>query len=157
MATPREKFTAALLALKELQDQGIVVFQSVEFPNRIYREILLKNGFIKEVLKGWYISSDPGADFGDTTTWYSNYWDFCVKFLEFKYKDAWCISADQSLKLHAGDWSVPNQLLVRSPLGNNNPTHLPNNTSLFKYQSELPYQNICTIEKDCEFIHLQAP
>lgn len=148
MATPREKFAAALIALKDLQDRGELAFYTAEFPNRNYREILLKNGFIKEVIKGWYISTDPGSDPGDTTSWYSNYWDFCVKFLEFKYKDAWCLSADQSLKIHAGNWGVPNQLFIRSPLGNNHPTPFPHHTSLFNYQADLPNANERTAERN---------
>jgi hypothetical protein len=148
MATPRERFAAALTALKELQDRGTVTFYTSELPNRNYREILLKNGFIKEVVKGWYISADPGSDFGDTTAWYSSYWEFCVKFLEFKYKDSWCLSADQSLKIHAGNWSVPNQLFVRSPIGNNHPTPFPHNTSMFNYQADLPDANVLMIEKN---------
>jgi fido (protein-threonine AMPylation protein) len=148
MATPRQKFAAALTALKNLQDHGTVTFYTTEFPNRNYREILIKNGFIKEVLKGWYISSHPGSDFGDTTAWYSSYWDFCVKFLKFKYQNDWCLSADQSLKIHAGNWSVPNQLFVRSPMGNNHPTPFPHHTSLFNYQAELPDSSILMTERD---------
>lgn len=63
MATPRERFVAALKVLKELQDKGTVAIYTGDISNRNYREILLKNGYLKEVLKGWYISSNPG----DTT------------------------------------------------------------------------------------------
>lgn len=146
MATPRERFAAALTVLKELHDQGTVTFQSSELPNRTYREILLKKGFIREVVRGWYISSDPASNPGDTTAWFSSYWDFCVKYLEKKYGDNWCLSADQSLKLHAGNRTIPNQLFVRSPDGNNHPTPFPHQTSLFNYQSALPEASVRTVE-----------
>ncbi|WP_316840425.1 hypothetical protein [Pedobacter gandavensis] len=57
MATPQEKFAEALLTLKELQEKGGSAIYTAEIPNRSQREILVKNGFIKEVSKGWYISS----------------------------------------------------------------------------------------------------
>lgn len=138
MATPRERFVEALKFLQEIQKKGIVGIHTDDMPNRKYREILSKNGFIREVTKGWYIATSPEEKNGETTAWYSSYWDFVAVFLKRKYGDNWCLSADQSLLLHAGNQSVPQQLLVRSPQGNNNPTPLPHNTSLFNMRGELP-------------------
>lgn len=138
MATPRERFVEALKFLQELQEKGIVGIHTDDMPNRKYREILSKNGFIREVTKGWYITTSPEEKDGETTAWYSSYWNFVAVFLERKYGDNWCLSADQSLLLHAANQSVPQQLLVRSPQGNNNPTPLPHNTSLFNMRGELP-------------------
>lgn len=138
MATPRERFVEALKFLQELQEKGIVSIHTDDMPNRKYREILSKNGFIREVAKGWYITTSPEEKDGETTAWYSSYWDFVTVFLERKYGDNWCLSADQSLLLHAANHSVPQQLLVRSLQGNNNPTPLPHNTSLFNMRGELP-------------------
>ncbi|WP_293888542.1 MULTISPECIES: Fic family protein [unclassified Sphingobacterium] len=138
MATPRERFVEALKFLQELQEKGIVGIHTDDMPNRKYREILSKNGFIREVAKGWYITTSPEEKDGETIAWYSSYWDFIAVFLERKYGDNWCLSADQSLLLHAANQSVPQQLLVRSPQGNNNPTPLPHNTSLFNMRGELP-------------------
>jgi hypothetical protein len=138
MATPRERFVEALKFLQELQEKGIVGIHTDDMPNRKYREILSKNGFIREVAKGWYITTSPEEKDGETIAWYSSYWNFVAVFLERKYGDNWCLSADQSLLLHAANQSVPQQLLVRSPQGNNNPTPLPHNTSLFNMRGELP-------------------
>ncbi|QQT26719.1 Fic family protein [Sphingobacterium spiritivorum] len=138
MATPRERFVEALKFLQDLQDKGITGIHTDDMPNRKYREILSKNGFIREVAKGWYISTSPEEKDGETTAWYSSYWDFITVFLERRYGNNWCLSADQSLLLHAGNQSVPQQLLVRSPKGNNNPTSFPHNTSLFNIRGELP-------------------
>ncbi|MGJ1324715.1 Fic family protein [Sphingobacterium faecium] len=138
MATPRERFVEALKFLQELQEKGIIGIHTDDMPNRKYREILSKNGFIREVAKGWYITTSPEEKDGETTAWYSSYWNFVAVFLERKYGDNWCLSADQSLLLHAANQSVPQQLLVRSPQGNNNPTPLPHNTSLFNMRGELP-------------------
>ncbi|EDM35969.1 hypothetical protein PBAL39_23217 [Pedobacter sp. BAL39] len=138
MATPRERFVEALNFLKDLQDRGIVGIHTSDMPNRKYRELLVKNGFIREVIKGWYVASNPEEKVGETTAWYSSYWDFIVLFLERKYGDNWCLAADQSLLLHAGNRSVPQQLLIRSSDGNNKQTPLPHNTSLFNMRTELP-------------------
>ena len=135
MATPKEKFAEALVTLKELQDKGSAGFYTEEIPNRSKREILLKNSFIKEVSKGWYVSADPSEAPGDTTSWYSCYWEFCAKFIRHKYGENWCLSADQSLMIHAGNWTVPTQLQLRSPRGNNSSITLPHNTSLFNYRA----------------------
>lgn len=156
MATPQERFAAALHKLKDLQDRNEVAITVTDLPNRVYREILLKNGFIKEVIKGWYVSSDPNVGPGETTAWYSSYWDFCVKFLNSRYGNDWILSADQSLRIHAGNWSVPAQLFLRSPKGNNNPTSLAHNTSLFNYRADLPASELITVEKGIRMYSLQG-
>ncbi len=138
MATPTQKFVAALKRLKKLQDKGMGGIYFSEIPQREYREILVQNGFLKEVSKGWYVPSNPAESEGDTTSWYSCYWDFCAKYLNHKYKLLWCLSADQSLLAHAENYTVPAQLIVKSPQGNNTPTAFPHYTSMFNLKSELP-------------------
>jgi len=156
MATPRERFTEALTFLKDLQDKGKVGIYTDDIPNAKYRQLLIKKGFIREVSKGWYIATDPNEKNGETTAWYSSYWDFISQFLSRKYGDNWCLSADQSLLIHAGNWSVPQQLLVRSPNGNNKPTPLPHNTSLFNLKSEIPTTAHTEIQKGMRIYNLQS-
>ena len=148
MATPRERFVEALKFLHELQEKRVVGIYTDDIPSRKCREILTKNGFIREVTKGWYIATNPEERDGETTAWYSSYWDFIVAFLERRYGNNWCLSADQSLLLHAGNQSVPQQLLIRSPQGNNNPTAFPHNTSLFNMRSNLPSENQLMVTKN---------
>ncbi|WP_221389929.1 Fic family protein [Dyadobacter sp. NIV53] len=157
MATPRERFAEALQFLHDLQQKGIVGIHTDDMPSRKYREILSKNGFIREVTKGWYIATNPEEKDGETTAWYSSYWDFVAVFLERKYGHDWSLSAEQSLLLHAGSQAVPQQLLVRSPLGNNNPTPLPHKTSLFNMRGELPQADQLTISANgIRMYNLQA-
>src|SRR6187402_2030349 len=141
MATPRERFVEALKTLQELQAKGAVTLHTSEIPNSV-RALLVKKGFLKEIIKGWYIPTDPEERAGDSTSWYTSYWEFCVKFLEFKYSADWCISAEQSLLLHSGNYTVPLQLIVKSPLANNTVTNLPFNTTLFNLKAELPAESI---------------
>jgi hypothetical protein len=138
MATPRERLVEALTVLQELQAGGVVAIHTSELPKNSIRVLLVKKGFLKEIIKGWYIPTDPEERPGDSTSWYTSYWDFCTKFLEFKYGADWCISAEQSLQLHSGNCTVPLQLIIKSPLANNTVTNLPFNTTLFNLKAELP-------------------
>lgn len=157
MATPRERFVEALKFLQELQERGVVGIYTGDIPNRKYREMLIKNGFIKEVTKGWYIAANPEERDGETTFWYSSYWDFVAVFLERRYAENWCLSADQSLLIHAGNQVVPQQLLVRSPQANNLPTYFLHHTSLFNLRGDLPPADQLTIQKNgIRMYNLQA-
>ncbi|UUC46583.1 Fic family protein [Flavobacterium cerinum] len=156
MATPKERFIEALTFLKDIQDKGIVGIHTDTIPNTKYRQLLLKKGFIKEVTKGWYIATDPNEREGETTSWYSSYWDFIVQFLNRKYGNDWSLSADQSLLIHAGNWTIPQQLIIRTPQGNNKPTPLPHNTSLFNQKAEIPPVEHIEIQKGVRIYNLQS-
>ena len=137
MASPAEKLAASLEALKELQDQGVVAFRSGDL-SRTHRERLLENGFLQEVMKGWYIQARPNEQAGENTAWYASFWDFCAAYLGERFGTEWCLSPEQSLFFHAGNFTLPKQLLVRTPKGGNKPTELPHDTSLFDMRAALP-------------------
>lgn len=146
MATPSEKLAESLDILRELQENGVVAIKSSAI-SRTHRERLLENKFIKEVFKGWYIQTPHDERPGDSTSWYSSYWGFCSQLLEDRYGKDWCISPEQSLLLHAGNWTVPQQLIIKSPKGSNTKTDLPFNTSLFHIKSQL-LPNDAIVKKD---------
>jgi len=137
MAQPAEKLADSLSVLKELQDSGVVAIRTSHL-TRTHRQRLLQAGFIREVMKGWYTPSRPDEPAGDSTGWYASFWSFCTEYLNDRFGDEWCLSAEQSLSIHIGDWTVPKQLLVRSPKGGNKPTRLLFETSLFDVRLELP-------------------
>ena len=137
MATPREKLVESLEKLKALQDKGIVGIKTSDL-SRIHREKLIENGFIREVLQGWYIAAPQNEQQGDSTSWYVSFWGFCARYLMDRYGEEYCISAEQSLLLHAGNNTVPTQLIIKSARGNNLPTNLLFETSLFVIKSPLP-------------------
>ena len=146
MARPQEKLAESLEALRSLQERGMVAIRSRDL-SRTHRERLLSNGFLKEVMKGWYIPSRPDEASGDSTSWYTSFWDFCAAYLKTRFGDEWCLSAEQSIAVHTGNRTVPAQLLVRSPKGGNKPTTLPYGTSLFDMRLTLPTTNDI-VEKD---------
>jgi hypothetical protein len=137
MATPAEKLADSLQNLHRLQEEGKVAINTDEL-SRIDRERLKGSGFLKEVTRGWYIIARPDDKKGDTTSWYHSFWSFCSRFLHEKFKQEWCISAEQSLHIHAGNWTIPAQLIIKSPLANNFKTGLLFDTSLFLMRSDLP-------------------
>lgn len=137
MATPQEKLAESLEVLKTLQDKNVVAIRARDL-TRTHRERLQKNGFLKEVMKGWYIPANPNDDQGETTAWYASYWDFCASYLHERFGNEWCIGPEQSLSLHAGNRTVPAQLVIHSPRGGNKPTNLLHNTSVFDMRATMP-------------------
>ena len=137
MASPSEKLADSLAVLKGLQDGGAVAIRSKDL-TRTHRERLVRNGFLQEVIKGWYIPHRPDDQAGDSTAWYASFWQFCASYLESRFSEEWCLSPEQSVILHAGNWTVPGQLLVRAKRTRNNITTLPHGTSLLDIRAELP-------------------
>ncbi|MGX7666069.1 Fic family protein [Flavobacterium pedocola] len=138
MATPGEKLATSLQVLQKLQQKdNIVAIKSAEI-NRTHRERLVKNGFLKEVSKGWYIVANPNETPGDSTSWYTSYWQFCSRYLEDKYGNDYCLSADQSLLIHSGNNTVPLQLIIRAPTAANKSIKLLHNTTLLEIKTQLP-------------------
>jgi hypothetical protein len=144
MAIPSEKLAESLIALHGLQERGVVAIKS-DMLSRTHKERLVKSGFIEEVMRGWYIATSPQASRGDSTVWYSNYWGFSVQYLDDRFGDAWCLSPEQSLMIHAGNTKVPSQLLLRAPGANNLPVQLLRGTSLFLQALNLPADNERTV------------
>lgn len=137
MASPPAKLAASLALLKTLQDLGRIAIRANDLP-RAHRERLRKAGFLQEVMKGWYVPARPDEAPGESTAWYASFWGFCADYLNERFGGAWYLSPEQSLNLHAGDWTVPKQLLVRSPKGGNKPIGLLHGTSIFDARLDLP-------------------
>lgn len=138
MATPYEKLAKSLEILHSLQSPNGAAAIRARNLTRTHRERLLKNGFIEEVIKGWYIPSRPDEVRGESTGWYTSFWRFAAVYLETRFRKNWSLSPEQSISIHAGNWTVPRQLSMRSPKGTNTVTKLPHGTSLFELQATLP-------------------
>jgi hypothetical protein len=137
MATPQKKLAESLETLKKLQDSGVVAIRAADL-SRGHRERLLKNGFLQEVMKGWYIPTRPDEMAGKSTAWYASFWDFCAAYFRTRFDSDWCLSPEQSLSLQAGNRTVPGQLLVRAPKARNRATKLPFDTSVFDVRATMP-------------------
>ena len=140
MASPQEKLADSIVALEDLQTRGVVAVRSADL-SRTHRERLLAHGDLQQVMKGWYVASLPNRAGGETTAWYASYWAFCAEYLTTRFGHEWSLSPEQSVLIHAGTWSVPTQLLVRSPGARNQVTHLAHDTALFETRASLPPQD----------------
>ncbi len=138
MATPSDKLAQSLEVLKGLQDSNGAAAIKANDLTRTHRERLIENGFLQEVIKGWYIPTKPGEQPGSSTAWYASFWNFCSVYLKERFTSNWSLSPEQSLLIHAGNWTVPKQLLVRSPNARNKVTTFPHNTSLFDVRASIP-------------------
>ena len=136
MATPHEKLAASLAVLQKLQ-RNRRVFRSNEL-SRVHRERLLKNGFLREVVKGWLISTSPGTAKGDSTPWFASFWEFCARYCTDRFGDAWHLSAEQSLLLLVENTIIPAQVVTYSPKGTNNRLKLLFGTSLYDLKQRMP-------------------
>ena len=132
MATLGEKLAKSLVILQELQDKNNSIAIKTSEINRTHRERLLKNGFLQEVAKGWYIVVYPQGNEVGSTLWYTSYWQFCARYLSDKYGNDYCISAEQSILMHAGNNAIPQQLIIRAPKAPNKNISLLFKTSLFE-------------------------
>lgn len=155
MAKPSEKLAESLEILHQLQEKGMVAIRSADL-TRTHRERLCKNGFLQEVIKGWYIPARPDETAGESTTWYATFWPFCAAYLEHRKDKDWCLSPEQSLLLHAENWTVPKQLLVRAAKARNNITALPHGTSLLDIRAALPDNKDIVVKNGLHLFSLPA-
>ena len=137
MSKPSDKLAGSLEALHKLQEQGNIAIRSAEL-SRTHRERLCQNGFLQEVIKGWYIPARPDETAGESTAWYASFWKFCAAYLNHLKGNEWCLSPEQSLSIHAENWTVPKQLLIRATKARNNITALPHDTSLLDIRTAIP-------------------
>jgi Fic family protein len=137
MAHPTEKLADALEGLQRLQAEGRVAIRSSDL-SRVDRSRLVDAGFLKEVLRGWYIPARPDEGVGESTAWFASFWGFIAAYLTERLGDDWVVSPDQSLLLVTGNRTVPRQLLVRSPGARNRPTELIHGTSVIDTKLALP-------------------
>ncbi len=138
MATPQEKLAQSLEFLKKIQNQQEIAVIKSESISRVHKDRLLKNGFIKQVMKGWYISSKPDERPGDTTSWHNAFWQFCEVYLNDKFGEDWCISPEQSIAIHSENWTIPERLIIRSKKATNQKTDLLYKTSIYMVNLSMP-------------------
>ncbi len=148
MSSPPEKLAESLEVLrKSLANSNDQVIKS-NMISRTHRERLISNGFLVEVIKGWYILSRPEDKSGDSTSWYTSFWIFCSSYLDNKMSKEWVASPEQSLLIHADNWTIPDQLLIKSPNGNNNIIKLPHKTSVVDLKATIPERNQVIIKNN---------
>lgn len=129
-------FVEALRALKALQDVGKTVLKSGDL-TRPQREILVKNGFLRQIIKGWYMPCRPDESPGDTTPWYAVVRSFIREYCNERFGLSWHASPEYSVALQVGSTVPPKQVIVWSPRAANGVLQLPDGFSLLDYRRDL--------------------
>lgn len=131
MSTPGERLAASLEVLKGVQTGNVVRSSQI---SRVHRERLVKNDFLMEIVKGWYLATRPALNDGSSTPWFASYWTFVAAYLNDRFGDDYCLSSESSLHLHTGATVVPRQLVVITKAKGAQKLNLPFDTSLLIYQ-----------------------
>lgn len=102
------------------------------------RKILLDKGLLLEIVRGWYLLSRSQTEPNWPEVWRTSFWPFCARYLDYRFGQDWCLSANTSLLLHAENWNAPSALTVIAKGAKNRTVRLPFGTSLFCEQPTLP-------------------
>jgi hypothetical protein len=126
-----ELLAESLARAKKVTLRGILRAENI---SRLDRERLEAGGWLTRILRGWYLLKQPKQVEGDTTQWYSSFWDFISFYLDARFGDDYCLSANASIELHVGKTTIPHQVLVMVKKGGSSIIQLPFNTSIAIYQ-----------------------
>lgn len=110
--TPRQKLTRALEELHGAlgSERGVVRGSQLTNSNRL---LLLKHGYLREILKGWYFVSDPLSEPGDTTPFFANFWEYLARYLNERFgSTGYCLTSEHSLLRHAQYSVIPKTVHV---------------------------------------------
>lgn len=134
MPKPHKRLAFALGALKSLQEGGL---QAIPGPklSRTDREALLRAGFLKEVIRGWYIPHRPDEADEDSTAWYASMREFITDYAQERFGDRWHVNPEQSVLLRSGERTIPKQVQVWATEGTNQTVELLQGCSLFIYKA----------------------
>lgn len=125
--------TAALKTLKRLQEKHNGVVEASDFKDDAQRAMLFDTGFLRPVMKGWYICSSPSDNDGDTTAWYASFWAFVSGYLGKRFGKRYCLNPEASLMLHTGNTTVPRQVTCVTINSGTSKVDLPFDTSMLVY------------------------
>ena len=129
--SPHVLLAEALSRVEKSANEGIVRSQNIA---RRDRERLLKGGWLQVIITGWYMFTSPQAREGESTTWYISYWHFIQQYLQERFGEEYCLSAESSLDIHTANNVIPQQVVVICKSGGNYMLPLPHNTSIVIYQ-----------------------
>ena len=140
MASIQEKLADSLSVLKQYQDthQNSII-QGLKTLGEVHSKRLIQNGYLEQIIKGWYMPTMPGLE-GDTTVWYASYWHFVVAYANNRFGDDWCLTPEESLDFYAGETVAPHQLILRSTKASNNIIQLKHGDSLLDITASMPRQ-----------------
>jgi hypothetical protein len=124
---PQQLFTESLKEARLIARDGIVKSSDLD---RKFREKLIAESCLMEIIKGWYLLTPPGGE-GESTAWFGGFWPFLKYYLSERFgKAGFCLSAESSLNVHAGNTAIPKQIKVLTKKASNKSITLPHDTSI---------------------------
>lgn len=132
MPPPNEKMATSLEALRALGPTRAIPASAL---TRVHRERLKAAGYLGEVVKGWYVATQPGDSLANGTAWSGAMREFIADYCNDRFGEEWHVGPEQSLRMHSGERSLPLQLSIWSPAARNQTLDLPQGASVFLYKS----------------------
>ncbi len=132
MATLGSRIARALERAKEVSRSKRADILHSDDISQADRKLLVANGWLKEIMRGWYLLLRPDVADGDSTAWYAHFWEFLRVYLHHYYDGNYCLSADSSLVLHVRSTTIPSQVIAIT-LDRGVSQDLPYETSIFAY------------------------
>ena len=126
------ELAAALRVLKRLQEKHQGVVEASDLSER-QRGLLTGTGFLRPIMKGWYVCGNPRDGAGDSTSWHATFWAFLSGYLGKRFGKRYCLNPEASLMLHTGNATVPRQVTCVTVESGNSKVDLPFSTSLLIY------------------------
>jgi hypothetical protein len=124
---PQKLLAESLKAAKKVAKDGILKSSDLD---KQYRVELVRTNWLTEIIRGWYLLTSPEGR-GESTAWFGSFWAFTSRYLSDRFgKNGFCASAESSLSLHAGDATIPKQIIVLTKKASNTTITLPHDTSI---------------------------
>ena len=136
----RIRIADALEEARKVANDGVIRSNAL---SRKKREMLERGGWLRRIVRGWYLLQQPSDPKGSTTAWYASFWTFTSLYLGERHGERYCLSAESSLDLHLGATLIPQQVIVMAAKGGSTLIQLPENTSILAYEQRdnLPEAN----------------
>ncbi len=131
MSRPRRKphqlLAESLKTAKAVAADSIVKADQI---SRAHKNRLETSGCLTKIISGWYLLTSPDGGDG-STAWYGGFWAFLKHYLNDRFGETeYCISAESSLSLHAGDTTIPKQIVILTKKDSNTAVDLLHGTSI---------------------------
>ena len=129
----REKLIKALEQIQGRKTEHPSIVQSNDL-ERTDRVMLVKAGWLRPIIRGWYLLVRSDAPTKDRTVWYAHFWEFLSVYLKKHYKNEYCLSAEASLDILVEKPLMPKKIIILTKKGGGGkPRLLPYDTSLLVY------------------------
>ncbi len=127
--TQKEKLADTLTVAANVAIDNIVQSATLSGPQRT---LLIKEGFLKLIIKGWYLldADLEVSNAGESVLWYEGMWCFVGQYISARYGNEYWLSPEDSLAIQTGNTHLPQQLMVSTKKAASNVINLPNQLSL---------------------------